>query len=248
MISSTIRSSLAPLKVSAPQGLVFGGVTVPDTLYKVTTSGTLDGTAEIFAYSQWVADDSGLGSVDDLALQMADGVASMLSQAIASSSPAATIGDLFPSNVGWDLVQAREWNPATNKQVGDPGSSTLVLAGGGLDSFALPNQSSLAVSMRTGTTGRRRWNRFYLPPFTITATGGGDHVALSVCQALSDWLVALNSALVANSPAYRLVKYSPAAGSFSNFDSTFIGTRLDTQRRRANAEPEVRVQDAFSYV
>lgn len=221
---------------------------MPDKLYKVTTSGTLDGTAEIFAYSQWVADVSGLGSVDDLAPKMGDAVASMLDQTIASSSPAATIGDLFPSNVGWDLVQCRQWNPTTNKQIGDPGSFTLTLAGGGLDSFALPNQSSLAVSMRTGTTGRRRWNRFYLPPFTITATGGGDHVALSVCQALSDWLVALNSTLVGGTQPYRLVKYSPAGASFENFDSTFVGTRLDTQRRRANAEAEVRVQDAFSYV
>lgn len=218
-----------------------------DRLFKVTTSGTLDGTAEIFAYSQWVADTGSIGSVDGLAELMGDAVASMLSQTIASSSPAATIGDLFPSNVGWDLVQARVWNPTTNKQVGDPGSFTVVQAGGGLDSFALPNQSSLAVSVRTGTTGRRRWNRFYLPPFTITATGGGDHVALSVCQALSDWLTGLNDTLQANTPTYRLVKYSPAAGSFTNLDSTFIGTRLDTQRRRANAEAEVRVQDAFTY-
>jgi hypothetical protein len=220
---------------------------MPDVLYKVTTKGTLDGTVEQFAYSQWVADVGGLGDVDGLAELMADGVASMLSQTIASSSPAATIGDLFPSNVGWDTVEARMWNPTTNSQTGAPGAFTTVLAGGGLDSFALPNQSSLAVSVRTGTTGRRRWNRFYLPPFTITATGGGDHVALSVCQALSDWLVALNDTLQANDPIYRLVKYSPASGTFTNIDSTFIGTRMDTQRRRANAEAEVRVQDALTY-
>lgn len=220
---------------------------MPDKLYKVTTSGTLDGTAEIFAYSQWVADSSGSGLKGDLALAMAAAVASMLAQPIAGSSPAPTVGDVFPSNVGWDLVQVREWNPATNKQVGDPASATVTLAGGGLAGQALPNQSSLAVSVRTGTTGRRRWNRFYLPPMVIGATGGGDHVALSVCQALSTWLTDLNGSLEATGSGYRLVKYSPAAGSFTNLDSTYIGTRLDTQRRRANAEPEVRVQDPFVY-
>jgi len=219
------------------------------TLFKVSTEGTIGTTPERFVYTQWVADAADVANVDDVAAAMAPAVAAMLATACPSSVPAATLGDLFPDSVVWTKVSARKWNVATNVQIGDPGDSVLTdVAGSGSAAFAFTNQTAFAVSVGRGPTGRRRWNRFYLPPFTITATGGGDHVILSVCQALSDWLTALNTTLVGLSPAYRLVKYSPAAGSFVNLDSTFIGTRLDTQRRRANAEPEVRVQDTFSYV
>jgi hypothetical protein len=167
----------------------------------------------------------------------------MLSQAIAASSPAATLGAIFSETVVWTGYHVRDWDPALNSQIGDTVDRVLIAAGTGAGSFALPNQCSLAVSIRKGSTGRRRWNRFYLPPMIVTATAGGDHVALSVCQALSDWLVAEQDALLANTIPFTMVRYSPAGSSFDPPDATFIGTRIDTQRRRANAEAEVRVQD-----
>lgn len=214
-------------------------------LYKISIGGSIVPGTEQFVYSQWLENISGVDTADAARDAMAGTVATMLAQTIAASSPAATIGDLFPTSVGWESIEARQWNPATNKQIGAPASDILLNAGSASSAFALPNQTAYAISVRTGTTGRRRWNRFYLPPLTTIATGGGDFVALSVAQAFSDWMVATQTALIAGTPSFRLVKYSPAAGSTAHIDTTFIGTRLDTQRRRANQLTEVRVQDSM---
>jgi hypothetical protein len=217
-------------------------------LYKISTEGTIGDTPERFVYSQWLHDDNEATTVDDAAAAMAPAVAAMLAQPCASSVPAATLGDLFPDSVVWTKVTARKWNVATNAQIGDPGDSVLTdVAGLGSAAFAFTNQTAFAVSVRTGTTGRRRWNRFYLPPMITVSRADGDHAHINVAQALSDWLVAWNDTLQAGSPSFNLVKYSPAAASAVHIDSTYIGTRYDTQRRRGNDEVEVRVQDAFTY-
>ena len=218
------------------------------TVYKISTAGVIGSAGEQFVYSQWIEDAAGTTTVAEAAAAMAPAVAAMLGQAIASSSPAATLGDLFPDTVQWTTVSAREWNITTNKQIGAPGEETLIAqVGSGAGAFAFTNQTAFAVSVRTGTTGRRRWNRFFLPPMITTAREAEDNVYLSVAQALSDWLTAWNDTLRAGSPAFHLVKYSPAAASIALLDSTYIGTRFDTQRRRANQIDEVRVQDAFTY-
>lgn len=217
-------------------------------VYKISTEGTIGTTPERFVYSQWIEDDSGTTTVDEAAAAMAPAVAAMLAQTCAASTPAATLGDLFPDTVVWTKVSARKWNITTNAQLGDPGDSVLTdVAGSGAGAFAFTNQTAFAVSVQTGLTGRRRWNRFFLPPMIVTSRADGDHVHINVAQALSDWLVAWNDTIRAGSPAFHLVKYSPAAASIALLDSTFIGTRYDTQRRRANAETEVRVSDPFSY-
>lgn len=216
-------------------------------LYKISVIGVIGDTPEQFVYHHWIEDLSGTTTVEEAADAMEGSVASMLDQTIASSSPAATLGDLFPDTVAWTELQARAWDPLTDKQIGSPASRVLTLAGAGAGAFAFTNQTAFAVSVRTGTTGRRRWNRFYLPPMITTAREAGDNVYLSVAQALSDWLVALNNTLRTGSPAFHYVKYSPAAHATALLDSTYIGTRFDTQRRRANQEVEVRVQDPFVY-
>lgn len=219
------------------------------TLFKISTEGTIGVTPERFVYTQWIEDTDALATVDEAAAAMAPAVAAMLAQTCASSVPAATLGDLFPDTVVWTKVSARKWNSATNAQIGDPGDSVLTdVAGLGSGAFAFTNQTAFAVSVQVGLTGRRRWNRFFLPPMTTVSRADGDHVHINVAQALSDWLVAWNDTIRAGSPAFKLVKYSPAGNSVQLLDSTFIGTRYDTQRRRANAEAEVRVSDPFSYV
>jgi len=218
------------------------------TLFKCSFRGTIGAPAtEEFVYSIWVYDGLSVATKADAFAAMDGTVASMLATTIAASSPAATLGDLFGDGILWTGSEVREWDPALNKQIGTPVTGVYAIPpqGSGADAFRLPNQSSLAVSTRTGTTGRRRWNRFYLPPMTTIATGGGDHVFLSVCQALSDWLVATQADLVAASPAMSLAHYSPAGHLVEAPDATFIGTRLDTMRRRANQETEVRVSDAL---
>lgn len=216
-------------------------------LYKISVSGVIGDTPEIFVYHHWIEDLTGTTTVEEAATAMQGSVASMLNHTIAASSPAAKIQDIFPDTVAWTKLEARLWDPLLNKQIGSPASRTLTLAGTGAGALAFTNQTAFAVSVRTGTTGRRRWNRFYLPPMITTARDADDHVFLSVAQALSNWLVTLNNTLKGGSPAFHYVKYSPAAHATTLLDSTFIGTRLDTQRRRANAEVEVRVQDPFVY-
>ena len=217
-------------------------------LYKISTEGVIGDTPERFVYTQWIEDTDALSTADEAAAAMAPAVAAMLAQTIAASSPAPTLGALFPDSVVWTKVSAREWNVATNAQIGAPGDEVLIdQAGTGSAAFAFTSQTAFAVTVQTGTTGRRRWNRFYLPPLTVTSRSDGDHVTLSVAQAFSDWLTAWNDTLRAGSPSFHLVKYSPAAASAVLLDSTYIGTRYDTQRRRANQEAEVRVSDPFSY-
>lgn len=218
-------------------------------LYKVSTEGTIGDTPERFVYSQWVADDNETSTVDDVAAAMAPAVAAMLAQPCDSGIPAATLGDLFPDTVVWTKVSARKWDAALNKQIGTPGDSVLAaVAGAGAGALAFTNQTAFAVTVMTGTTGRRRWNRFFLPPMIVTSRADGDHAHVNVAQALSDWLTAWNDTLQAGSPSLNLVKYSPAAHTFGHIDSTYIGTRYDTQRRRGNDETEVRVSDPFTYV
>ncbi len=213
-------------------------------LFKVTWAGTIGTAGEIFAYSRWFSDTvTAVGTPTELADALADSVANMLAQPVTSSSPFPVLGDAFPGEVLWTHMFVRAINPATGLQLGDTVERVLVANGGGLDAQALPNQVALAVSIRKGTTGRRRWNRFYLPPLVIGATGGGDHVMVNVLQAISDWMVAEQTALLANTIPFTMVRYSKAGAQFDPPDATYIGSRVDVQRRRANKEVEVRTSD-----
>lgn len=218
-------------------------------LYKISTEGTIGDTPERFVYNQWIQDTTSATDVAEAAAAMAPAVAAMLAQTCDSGVPAATLGDLFPDTVVWTKVSARKWDPALNKQIGDPADEVLAaVAGSGAGALAFTNQTAFAVTVMTGLTGRRRFNRFFLPPMVTISRADGDHAHINVAQALSTWLVDWNTTLRTGTPDFELVKYSPAGHTVLQLDSTYIGTRYDTQRRRANDEVEVRVSDPFSYV
>jgi hypothetical protein len=85
-----------------------------------------------------------------------------------------------------------------------PGGSVGTLAG-----EALPGQNSMLVSVHTGSKGRRRRGRFYVPGVSETSATSGRIIAPQL-TALNALAAGLESSFVgAGSADYELVVYSP---------------------------------------
>lgn len=220
-------------------------------LFKVTWSGTI-GTEEIFVYSRWATD-----AVDDAGIltgALADEIDVMLAFPV-TSGPIPTLESLFADYVVWTQLKVSPWDPATNKlKVGrEPAYLVLDANGNGAASSGMPYQSAIAMTSRSRVPGRRRYNRFYLPTMTHTATDGHGVLQDPVALSLAQWMqVGIEDRADGDGVVY--CNFNPgqpgagggaAAGCYA-IDDVYIGHRIDTVRRRRNSAPEGRTTISIS--
>jgi hypothetical protein len=212
-------------------------------LYKVTFSGTL-GTDEQFAYSRWTTSatpDDQESVIDNYLGDVAD----MLATTVAAG-PVATLENAFPDWVAWTQIKVAPWDTTTDKlKAGQtPAYRTISENGNGTTSSGMPYQVALAMTTRSAAPGRRKYNRFYLPPLVAQASVGKGLLDPDVADAFVLWLhlnITSHSAAGDN-----IVNYNPHyAGATHPIVDIYLGRRLDIIRRRANKEAEPRVVDAL---
>lgn len=217
-------------------------------LFKATWSGTI-GADEIFVYSRWVTNH-----LDDeilVAADLSDLIGVMLDYAVTGSSPVATLGPSWPSHVAWTQLKVSPWDPATNKlKVGrEPAYQILTDTPTGSTGSGMPYQCSVAVTTRSEVSGRRKYNRFYLPVQVNNITDGQGVLQPAVADAMAAYFsVEISTTADDTSEHTTFVNFNPgtsngnptwAAGTHPITD-VYLGHRVDTIRRRRNEAPEGR--------
>ena len=208
---------------------------VYDRLIRATYSGTLaDG--EIFAHGVWMTVPTGATDA-----QVTTAVEAWLTAFL--GSPALSVGatdvrHLFDPTVIWTRVSWREYNPTTGLPTAPPVDNATLVAGGG--STSLPFQCSLAITLWNGRTlGKRRYNRFFPPPFEISVLASSGRVFSGLPGDLNLAVLAGQAAMQALTPGASLVYYGHADHAMSSLAEVKTGDVVDTQRRRRNALVEV---------
>lgn len=212
-------------------------------LYKLTYSGTI-GADEIFAYSRWVTGDN-INTPEVYIDDFLGDVADMLATAV-SGGGVPTLESAFPDTVVWDQLKLAPWDIAGNHLItgASPAYRTISENGNGGAGSGLPNQVALAMTTRSVLAGRRKYNRFYLPPLTIQATDGGGVLGAQEADAFVLWLHLNITARDTTGEAF--VNYNPGAATPVNrIIDIYLGRRMDIIRRRANHQPEIRVVDTL---
>lgn len=221
-------------------------ITPLTNLYKASWSGEL-GTDEIFTYSRWVSADLAADQ-ENIADQLTDSATNMLAQAV-TLGPIATLAQGFPDWVAWTELKVAPWNPSTDHLVTGqtPAYRTLTDVGTGTGTSGLPFQTALAMTTRCAVSGRRKYNRFYLPPLQILATDGQGNLDPDVAAAFALWWdldVTSHAALSPSLVFCNYVRSVPGPWLYPTID-LYLGHRIDTIRRRRNHAPEARTIDTL---
>jgi hypothetical protein len=213
-------------------------------LYKVSFSGEI-GANEIFVYSLWTtAADSFLQEfvIDNYTGDVADLLATSV-----TSGGVPTLESAFPDYVNWTQIKCSPWDTTTDKlQAGQtPAYRTIAENGNGSAGSGLPDQCALAITTRSAVAGRRKYNRFYLPPLTINATDGRGILGSAEADAFVLWRhLNITSHATAGDNQCNYNPHGPSGVVHPILD-IYLGRRLDVIRRRANHEPEPRTVDAL---
>lgn len=208
------------------------------TLFKVSFAGTLNGTKpEIFAHSQWFGTVGGAVPGSAVLTALGGYVTAFLAHAVVGVSGIPIMGAAFPNWVHWTSLKVAEWDAGTNTQTGPSVVAPLVDDGEAGPAHGLPYQDAFAVTLRSGSVGRRIYNRFYLPPFVIEATDGSGLAQQGIIDSIGSFLNTEQSLLEAGG-VVKMIHYSPTGRVTATVVDAFLGRVIDTQRRRRNAETE----------
>lgn len=211
-------------------------------VFRVTWSGTLHGSDEIFSYNQHI----GYNGLDPdaktlIADEAENHVAALLTQSV-TAGPFLTMAGAFPSHVEWTKFKLAEISLATGKYLVAEVPIERVRAdvGTGATGLGLPNQVAHSVTIRSGVRGRRIHNRWYLPPYCQNATDGLGHVIQPVIDALGTHQHFIMTALAAAVEEAQYCNFSLADHAGKITLDSYIGNVLDTIRRRRNKLIEAR--------
>lgn len=203
-------------------------------------SGTLGSTdEEIFSYHRMIAAE-GTMDPDTCADAIQDDVTDMLAESTTGSTPFSNLGQTFPTTVSWDLLKVYSFDEATDAITSEPALRVLTDVGLGASGQGLPYQDALAISFTHLPTGRRRRNRFYLPPQVSTATDGHGRVLGTLIDDIQTQLNFSQNAHLVDSVPFQYCVYSAADHDVFTIDRWMTGDIMDTVRRRRNKLPEVR--------
>jgi hypothetical protein len=215
--------------------------------YKLTWSGVI-GSDEIFSYSRWTT-FAGSHAQETIIDDFTGDVADMLATTVTLGG-IPTLAQGFPSYVEWTQLKCSPWDNATDKlESGQtPAYRTLTDVGTGSASAGLPNQCAWAMTTRSAESGRRKYNRFYLPTFVVQTTDGGGLVGVEETNAFALWLH-LNITARASTGENMVNHNGKPSPSLPATDHAmldiYLGRRMDVIRRRANPQPEPRVVDVL---
>lgn len=213
-----------------------------DTLFRVTWSGTLGDTPdEEFSYSRWIVGHESTDTPESIAGQLANDVTDMLAES-STAGPFTTIGQAFPTWVKWTNLAVWTYVESTGAWDQDTPRYDLPLTDHGTGSGlpGLPYQTSMAVTLRTASRGRRERNRFYLPPMLAAATNGQGRWLPQLIDDIQTQLDFSQTAHVSDTPSISFAIYSPADHLAKEIRSYYTGDVVDTIRRRRRQLAEVR--------
>lgn len=197
-------------------------------LWRVTVGGAMG--SEIWDYGWWVSMATG-GTAGDLLTAAADALDEFLGSA---AGPFGTVKALFPAEILWQTITARPYDAATGLPTADPVTAAYLNAGTG--GQTLPYQCSVVVTLWNGRTiGKRRYNRFFLPPMDITIVSTHGQIGANVPLYLVTAFKALDDSLLAATPhAISSNYYSKVGADVMGLVAVRVDDVIDTQRRRRN--------------
>lgn len=214
---------------------------VHERLWRVNYSGVLPG-GEIFDHGIWMSSATTVGITPVMTNAQLWLTTFLASPAL--SVGASDIRHIFDAGVIWNRVRVQEVTPATGAPLGDPLDAAITIAGAG--SGIMPPQCSVVVTLHNGRTiGRRRYNRFYLPPMEQSVLNTTGRVFSGLPGDLIFGVRAAEAAIEAASPASSAVYYGTAGHEVLSLVSCRCDDVMDTQRRRRNQLVPVITESAF---
>lgn len=206
-------------------------------LWRITFNGETPG-GEIFSHGMWVTADTGstptnVGDAGDAWLDAFLGSSAVL------VSPSTVLG-LFAIGVDWHTIVVRPYTIATGVPITLP--TTFSIAHAGTASSMLPPQVAFVATLYNGRAiGRRKYNRFYLPPMGAVATNGAGRANSQLGNVINTAVVAGNTAMQALTPEVAMCYYSPTFHDVLALVDVQCDDVFDTQRRRDDQLTPVRV-------
>lgn len=205
------------------------------TLFKVSFSGDLE-TGEIFEHGMWMSAE--VATTDEQVNSAASAWLTDFLGQPALSVGATDIRHLFDPSVHWTRVSVRAWSPTTDMPLRDPVDSLIDVSGAG--SGMMPLQCTLCVTLWNGRTlGRRRYNRFFLPPMETSVLASTGRVFAGLPNDIATAVKVAGAATGAGTPPVSVVYYGTAGREILGLHAVKVGDVVDTQRRRRNALVEV---------
>jgi len=197
-------------------------------LWRVTMGGVMG--SEIFSYGWWVTGATGL-TASELLAAMATAHDAFLASAATGFT---TIKAMFASEISWQTITVRPYNASTGAPTALPTTAAYLTSGTGGQS--LPYQCAVVVTLWNGRTmGKRRYNRFYLPPMVITVVSTHGQLATTPPADLCTAFKAMDDSLLGNTPhAVSSNYFSNAGHDVQGLDEVRVDNVVDTQRRRRN--------------
>ncbi len=214
------------------------------TLFRAEVIGELGTDAEVFAYGMWLAVSAGDPSAAEVAPIVVEAVSAFLAHAPSGSlSSRAHVAEFFAPEVAWTQAAVRAYTPTTGAPLGDGFERSPITSEAGTNTGkSLPYQDALAVTLDRGGLGRKRWNRFYLPPLAMDGGlfSSGGIINADCAQSIVNATVAFDTALDAGFATLGLCHYSPTDHVVTLRPEVEVGNVMDTQRRRRNNLSEAR--------
>jgi hypothetical protein len=203
------------------------------TVFRNTAGGTLI-NGERFSFS--VHTEKAAGDVVDAASAWSDAIAQLWN---GSATPADSIKQLYPAATIIDELVTTELSPTNGHNV-HQAISTPSLAGTG-SGAALPPQTAICVSLRTGLPTRAGRGRFFLPAPIVAESSVGRINATAqgqIVAAVAGMMGVLTDAL------FPAVVYHAQFRTTDAVTSIDVGDVFDTIRRRRDKLIEVRMSSA----
>jgi len=199
-------------------------------LWRLSFQGHLTG-GEIFTHGFWAS--AGVASDATIVGNAADAWLAAWLGSPALSVGATDVRHLFATTVGWDRVTVQHHNPATGLPTADAVPHLTSVTGGG--SGQLPPQLSLVQTLWNGrVTGKRRYNRFFPPPFEPSVLGADGRVFSGLPGDLNTAVLAGNAAMVALPAPVSMIYYGDVDHTMLGLVAAKCDDIPDTQRRRRN--------------
>lgn len=201
---------------------------VLDDLWRVDYQGTI-GTAEIFGHGMWVTATAGSTAAQVSAAADA-GLAAFLAH-VATPAGFATLNLIFATTVHWGQIVVRPYSSTTGLPTAAP--STFAVSHTGSGSTQLPPQVAWVLTLHNAVTiGRRRYNRFYLPPMSTTVVMAGGFMLSTLPAVLLAGFAAWQTAMAGSTPAVSAVYWSKTGLTLAGLTECRGDVIFDTQRRR----------------
>ena len=208
-------------------------------LFRMTYSGQLP-EGEIFQHGFWITSEAGAPEeYGALGAAWTGYVGDLLNFTVPGLGVA--LKTIFNVGTSWSQGTIRQYHPETGVPYDDVYPHPIVGVAGTSTASPMPTEVSHCITVSNGRmSGRRRFNRWYMPAYIGGACTDVGRVLPQLCAVygahMGNWLTAREADTVPSSLCY----YSGTGHEITAIASFHVGDVYDVQRRRRNALNEVR--------